>query len=138
MASFISLTDLIYPVGAYYLGNVSKSPASLFGGTWSALTGRFLYCNSGNSTGGANTHTLTTSEMPSHSHEERAWVCSNEANGYGLSQADGYTNRVMVYNQAANGMATFSTGGGLLTTICQHIRRATVGEEPLNLCGGEA
>lgn len=68
MASYISLTNLIYPVGAYYMSDSSTSPASLFGGAWSALTGRFLYCNNGTGTGGSNTHTLTTSEMPSHNH----------------------------------------------------------------------
>lgn len=67
--SFISLTDLIYPVGAIYQSTASTSPASLFGGSWSQITSRFLYAaTSSNWTGGSNTHTLSVSEMPSHTH----------------------------------------------------------------------
>lgn len=59
----------IYPVGAVYISYVSTSPASLFGGTWTAITGRFPYFNAGTSTGGSNTHTLTTAQIPSHRHD---------------------------------------------------------------------
>ena len=45
-----------YPVGAVYISYVSTSPASLFGGTWTAITGRFPYFNAGTATGGSNTH----------------------------------------------------------------------------------
>lgn len=47
---------LAYPVGAVYISYVSTSPASLFGGTWTAITGRFPYFNAGTATGGSNTH----------------------------------------------------------------------------------
>ena len=30
--------DAIYPVGAIYMSNVSTSPSTLFGGTWSAIS----------------------------------------------------------------------------------------------------
>lgn len=56
MSSFISLTDLIYPVGSYYLSNSSTSPSSRFGGTWTQVTGRFPYFNSNTNTGGTSTH----------------------------------------------------------------------------------
>ena len=32
----------IYPVGAVYISANSTSPASLFGGTWESIGGRFL------------------------------------------------------------------------------------------------
>ena len=57
-----------YPVGAIYISYYSTSPASLFGGTWLAITGRFPYFNAGTDTGGSNTHTLTEAEMPAHKH----------------------------------------------------------------------
>ena len=59
---------LAYPVGAVYISYVSTSPASLFGGTWTAITGRFPYFNAGTATGGSNTHTLTVAQMPNHTH----------------------------------------------------------------------
>ena len=62
----------LFPVGAIYMSVDSTSPASLFGGKWSQLTDRFLIgagsSYSVNSTGGASTVTLTTSQIPSHSH----------------------------------------------------------------------
>lgn len=46
-----------YPVGAVYISYVSTSPASIFGGKWTAITGHFPYFNAGTGTGGSNTHT---------------------------------------------------------------------------------
>lgn len=68
----ISLSD-VYPIGAIYISTVATSPASLFGGSWTQLTDRFLI-GAGSSyavdeTGGAATVTLSTSQIPSHNHE---------------------------------------------------------------------
>lgn len=64
-SSWANLMLQAYPVGAFYFSYSDISPASLFGGTWSAVTGRFLYMNAGTGTGGNNTvshnHGLTTS-----------------------------------------------------------------------------
>lgn len=65
-----SLLDRTYPVGAVYISYSSTSPADLFGGTWTAITGVFPYFNAGTATGGSNTHTLTTAEMPAHNHTQ--------------------------------------------------------------------
>lgn len=63
----------VYPVGAYYISEKSTSPASLFGGTWIELSGKFLYARDtshpAGSGGGEAQHTLTADEMPNHSHE---------------------------------------------------------------------
>ncbi len=69
---------LAYPIGSVYTSVVSTSPATLFGfGTWSAFaTGRVLVgIDAGQTefdvveeTGGAKTHTLLTTEIPSHTH----------------------------------------------------------------------
>ena len=67
-----TLLDLVYPIGSYYFSNSSTSPVDLLGGSWANVTGRFLYANNGTDTGGANTHTLTVSEMPSHRHSANA------------------------------------------------------------------
>ena len=66
------LIDKIYPVGSIYMSVNSTSPATLFGGTWEQLKDRFLLgagnTYSNGATGGEATHTLTTNEMPAHSH----------------------------------------------------------------------
>lgn len=54
--AFISLTDLIYPVGAFYISNSSTSPASLFGGSWTQVMGRYLYGTTWTGTGGKDEH----------------------------------------------------------------------------------
>ena len=69
---------MIYPVGCIYISVVSTSPATLFGfGTWAAFgAGKVLVgLDSGDTafdtveeTGGAKTHTLSTAELASHSH----------------------------------------------------------------------
>lgn len=66
--TWTSLLELVYPVGSVYSSYTSTSPATRFGGTWSAITKRFPYYNAGTSTGGSNIHTLTISEMPTHTH----------------------------------------------------------------------
>ena len=66
--TWTTLLDAVYPIGSVYSAYTSTSPATRFGGTWSAITGRFPYYNAGTGTGGANTHTLTVAQMPSHSH----------------------------------------------------------------------
>lgn len=66
----------LYPVGSVYISANSTSPASLFGGTWESIGGRFLLgadsTYTAGSTGGETTHTLTIGEMPSHRHEINA------------------------------------------------------------------
>ncbi len=46
--------DRTYPVGAIYLSAVSTSPASLFGGTWERITGKFLLAATDNGSSGAS------------------------------------------------------------------------------------
>ena len=79
----------IYPVGAIYISYSSTSPATLFGGTWTQISGRFLvasgsasysYVNTSGSsttgtvnfnatnTGGSPRVQLTTDTMPKHNH----------------------------------------------------------------------
>ena len=60
-----------YPVGSIYQSVNTTSPASLFGGSWEKIENRFLYGSgtySVTNTGGSTSHTLTTNELPSHSH----------------------------------------------------------------------
>ena len=70
------LLNKVYPVGAVYISVSNTSPATLFGGTWEAINDRFLLAAGSTyvagSTGGEASHTLTESEMPSHTHMQNA------------------------------------------------------------------
>lgn len=52
--AYVNLGQVVYPVGSVYMSYTSTSPASLFGGNWTAITGHFPYFNNGTSTGGSN------------------------------------------------------------------------------------
>ena len=75
----VNIGKVVYPVGAVYISWSSTSPASLFGGSWVAITGRFPYFNAGTSRGGSNSHTLSINEMPSHNHETHSGVYQEPA-----------------------------------------------------------
>lgn len=69
-----SVLSKAYPVGAIYCSTVETNPHDLFGfGTWEYIEqGRVLLSQGtkykAGSVGGAETHTLTVQEMPSHKH----------------------------------------------------------------------
>ena len=77
---YSELLNLVYPVGSIYISTSSTNPGTLFGGTWQAFAqGRTLIgvgtsdqAFSAGATGGESTHTLTTNEMPSHTHIQDA------------------------------------------------------------------
>ena len=109
-----------YPVGSYYISGNDTSPASLFGGTWHRIESRFLWAAPSTSTLGATagemTHTLTASEMPSHTH--------GATNGtlLGLRGVDGKVERFRVasgssyYAFGATAMDGISYGGDVAST----------------------
>ena len=73
----------------------STSPASLFGGTWTQITDRFLYCTTtSKTTGGEATHTLTIAEMPSHDHYHgcgNLWDWGSGGDRLLIGSGNGYT-----------------------------------------------
>lgn len=92
-----------YPVGAVYISYVSTSPASLFGGSWTAITGRFPYFNAGITTGGSNTTTLSTANMPAHVHQMMIKGAWEENGSYGLTNSSpGFGGRPII-NNGGNG-----------------------------------
>ena len=117
------ILESVYPIGSLYISTSSTSPATLFGGTWSQITNRFLYCtNSSGGTGGANRveytpagsvngHTLTVDQIPSHTHTVTT------ARQYGSGTAtDGTPQKIGRSQPNADGVtSTFETnarGGG--------------------------
>lgn len=78
--------NLIYPVGAVFMSTVNTNPGTYLGGTWESWgSGRVpVGVNSSDSdfsaagkTGGEKTHTLSTAEMPSHSHAKGSLATSD-------------------------------------------------------------
>ena len=74
MANWINLLDCIYPVGSIYMSISPLSPASIVGGTWSAVTAGATLLAAGadfasDSYGGSLR--ISTEQMPSHSHKAR-------------------------------------------------------------------
>ena len=66
------LRNIFYPVGTIYMSTSSTNPQTFIGGTWVQIQDTFLLAAGttyvAGSSGGEATHTLTTDEMPSHSH----------------------------------------------------------------------
>lgn len=114
LSSFLNKT---YPVGAIYMSVNTTSPSTLFGGTWVAWgSGRVPVgvdnsqseFNTVEETGGEKTHTLTTDEMPLHSHAQ--YITANSG-GTGVRRdfyADGSG-----YQQYPQGVNTGPSGGDL-------------------------
>lgn len=87
-----------YPVGAIYMSYASTSPATFFGGTWSALpTGKVLRTGTGGATGGSDTHAhttpsvaLTVEQLASHTHKTKFSTSYTFTNVSGGAVALGY------------------------------------------------
>lgn len=63
----------VYPVGSLYWSQVNTDPATLFPGTtWTQITDKFIYAapssTAAKTSGGASSVTLSTANMPSHTH----------------------------------------------------------------------
>jgi len=111
-ASGVTALD-IYPVGSIYISIADTDPGTLFGGTWEAFgAGKTLVgLNSAETefdtveeTGGEKTHTLTTTEIPSHAHN----LASTGDGGTGHATVNNSTLRdfgVHVTNVAGGGLA---------------------------------
>ncbi len=111
-AGTLTAIQTVYPVGSIYINAaVATNPGTLLGfGTWVAFgAGRVIVgLNAADSdfdtvqeTGGAKTHTLSTAELPSHTHNSNFVT-----GGSGVSGVNTAGN----YDAATN--ATSATGGG--------------------------
>ena len=102
-----------YPVGSIYMSTASTDPSTFMGGTWERIKDVFLLAagdtyTAGN-TGGEATHTLTTAEMPKHSHtgqyantDGHYGGSSTEVRVWGGSGTDGTTR---ITNEVGSGSA---------------------------------
>lgn len=98
-----SALDSIYPVGAVYLSFSNTSPASLFGGEWTPLTGRYLRLDSNTNTGGNanNQFSLGVGNLPSHNHGFTGKASSHSHYIYRAAGGDNADNRAKYYKTDA-------------------------------------
>ena len=105
-----------FPVGSIYMSLSSTNPSTYFGGTWVQVKDRFLLgagdtYKAGN-TGGSSTAnlyhkhttgncTLTTSQIPAHSHWEKFISSDGNANSYVRKAGTGSNQGVYYANQTA-------------------------------------
>ncbi len=67
------MLNIVYPVGSVYMSVNNVSPATFLGGTWAAISGKFLIGADGSTykakgAGGASSHVITANELPKHTH----------------------------------------------------------------------
>lgn len=69
---YSAILNMVYPVGSIYISVNEVNPNTLFGGAWEAIEDRFLLACGDSyaalSSGGEANVTLTTANLPSHSH----------------------------------------------------------------------
>ena len=114
-----NVLDIVYPIGSIYMNySDNTSPASQLGGTWTQISsGQFLLSTGTSytfgSTGGSATVTLTTNQIPSHTHNTNVrlqWVDSPVSNSLTASWASSTGNlHVLGGNE---GPFTSGVGGG--------------------------
>lgn len=131
-SKFTSLLDLVFPIGSTYMSMGSASPDTLFGGTWSKVTGGVLALagTSGYAAAGAagGSKKISVSQMPSHAHlyidtGKFCWNVSGVASAPAWGEAGGDT-----------GVLTGKAGGG--RTIIRSTSRSIYGGAPRSLFGG--
>lgn len=108
-----SVLSKAYPVGAIYCSTVETNPHDLFGfGTWEYIEqGRVLLSQgdkySAGSTGGAETHTLTTQEMPKHNHGGNTSEGGGHTHTGTAQEAGEHTHKGYAYMMYTKGAGSF-------------------------------
>lgn len=110
-----------YKVGDIYTTKNSSNPALLWiGTTWRKIEGRFLRATNGSevagTTGGSDTKTLTTNNIPSHNHGGTTTSAGNhthgqEAHAHGRGNMEIYGYIQGTINGGSIGGAFYSSGG---------------------------
>lgn len=146
-AAKINVLQTVFPVGSIYTSyNVNTNPASRLGfGTWVAIQGRMLIGASSaypaTSTGGAATHTLTVSEMPSHSHTGSSASAGSHSHGASTSSAGAHTHTVSGTAASAGShthTATIDSAGAHTHTVSGSAARAGAHTHTITVASGGA
>lgn len=103
--AFVSIVDIVYPVGSIYQAMSNTSPAEIFGGTWTQIK-TFLYGGEGaiGNTGGKEAVTLYRRHTPSNC----AFIGDKNGNVGNLDDTGWFT--------ASDGTASWTLVGSNLST----------------------
>lgn len=100
-----------WPVNSIYISYSHTSPASLFGGSWTRIEGRFLFGTGTTGTignmGGETQHTLVSTELPAHAHYGIFYTGSN---GSVTLNTGSYGYRLSWTSSAGKGVDELRTG----------------------------
>lgn len=110
-----TLLNFCYPIGSIYWSGVATNPHDLFGGTWEQIKDKFVWAKGDSdvldATGGEKTHTLTTTEMPTHTHTFTGSAVTSDVN------SRGHTHSVTASGTISGGAYKFTgsavTSGGM-------------------------
>lgn len=109
-----TLVDFFYPIGSYYeTSNASFNPNIAWNGTWVLEAEGLVHIGAGENytlgdTGGEKTHTLTVTEMPSHTHGHYYYGGSGVSWGYTYSNGSSTKSAA---TEAASGIVPNGGGG---------------------------
>ena len=124
-----AVANAVYPVGAIYLSINNTNPSTLFGGQWEQLKDKFLlgcgdtYQNG--ATGGEASHTLTSTEMPSHTHSASTNSTGGHRHtfkGWWTTKGDGSTAYACVARTEQNDPVEY----GSFATAGEHSHTVTI------------
>ena len=117
IASLATVADLIYPVGSIYMNVTNLNPATIFGGTWEEIQGRFLLGRSAahqvGQTGGGETVALTVEQLPAHTHTGPSHTHStpNHTHTASCGSAGAHSHTVARQKVGATGTAKYAAQG---------------------------
>lgn len=115
------IVDVVYPVGSIYMSTLTTNPETIFSGTtWAAIQAETVLTTPGGGInpgqyGGDNDVTLTTNELPAHTHGEVANVSTTDQGRDG----DSGSSIVGLIEGDRLGGTTGSTGSGNSFSIKQ-------------------
>lgn len=101
-----NILDKVYPVGSIYMSVNNVSPQTFLGGEWTQIEDTFLLAAgstyTAGDTGGEATHTLTTSEIPAHTHGSKSLT-----GGFAVRR----TTNANVVQSASSGIVSYTANG---------------------------
>lgn len=117
-----NLIDMFYPVGTIYMtADANFNPNTSWGGTWGKIENVFLLASGSKSvgdTGGAENVTLTTDQIPSHSHIKNNFNITGTLDfGKGLNFEDGVDQSGALYGVKGSHQGNIATRTGSSTKI---------------------